>query len=190
MVITRPKIIEGRIFLVIIFMLAFKGMFAQDLYTVNTGHVSFASDAPLELIEAENESVQGVIQVLDRSFAFRVLMKNFEGFNSATQKTHFNTNYLETDTYKYTMFEGKIIEEIDLTTPGTYQVRGKGKFTCHGIKQERIIRCKLIVRPDGMTITTDFTVLLEDHNIKIPSVVNQKIAEEIQLELRMNLSSK
>lgn len=163
---------------------------AQDMYTVTKGKVSFTSDAPLELIEAESDNMQGIIQVIDRSFAFRVLMKSFDGFNSATQKTHFNTNYLETETFKYTTFEGKIIEEVDLTTSGTYQVRAKGKFNCHGIKEERIIRCKLKVKPDGVVIDSEFTVLLDDHNIKIPSVVNQKIAEEIQLTLHLELIPK
>lgn len=163
---------------------------AQDMFMVSNGDISFTSDAPLELIEAESDNVQGVIQALDRSFAFRVLMKSFDGFNSATQKTHFNSNYLETETYKYTSFEGKIIEEVDLTTPGTYQVRAKGKFMCHGLKQERIIRCKMVVKPDGISISADFTVLLDDHNIKIPSVVNQKIAEEIQVSITLILAAK
>lgn len=106
------------------------------------------------------------------------------------QKTHFNANYLETSKFTYTIFEGKIIEEIDFTKPGTYSVRGKGTFTCHGIEQDRIIKCNLIIGKGTLKINSEFTVLLDDHDIKIPSVVNQKIAEEITVVIDIQLKTK
>lgn len=163
---------------------------AQSIYQVTKGHVEFTSDAPLELIEASCETVQGVLKIEDRTFAFRTPMNKFEGFNSALQKTHFNANYLETAKYPFTIFEGKIIEEIDFSTPGTYNVRGKGRFTCHGLEQERIIKCKLVVKPGSVKVTSEFTVLLDDHDIKIPSVVHQKIAEEIVVVISIDMKKK
>lgn len=163
---------------------------AQGIYLVTKGMVKFSSAAPLELIEAENSTMQGALKIADRSFAFRAPMKNFEGFNSSLQKTHFNTNYLETSKYPNTQFEGKIIEDIDFSTPGVYTVRGKGKFTCHGIVQERIIKCKVEVKPTTIKIKAEFSVLLDDHDIKIPSVMNQKIAEEITVTLELELKEK
>lgn len=168
-------------------LLIVNNTFSQTLYQVNKGHVAFTSDAPLELIEAECTETQGIIKTDDRTFAFRSPMAKYEGFNSALQKTHFNTNYLETEKYPYTQFEGKIIEEVDFNTSGTYSVRGKGRFTCHGIEQERIIKCKLTVKPGSITVKSEFTVLLDDHNIKIPSVVNQRIAEEIVVVIELEL---
>jgi hypothetical protein len=97
---------------------------------------------------------------------------------------------MESAKYPYTVFEGKIIEEIDFNTPGTYNVRGKGSFTSHGIKQERIIKCKLTISSDKIIVSSEFTVLLDDHNIKIPSVVSQKIAEEILINLDLELVPK
>lgn len=164
--------------------------YTQSFYQVSSSYVAFTSDAPLELIEAECTELQGILKPDERTFAFRAPMAKFEGFNSALQKTHFNANYLETAKYAYTKFEGKIIEEVDFDTPGTYSVRGKGRFTCHGVVQERIIKCKLIVKPDGCSVKSEFTVLLDDHNIKIPSVVNQRIAEEIVVELELDLNKR
>ena len=165
-------------------------MFGQNVWMVTKSMVHFTSDAPLEMIQAESSGLQGALKTDDRSFVFRAPMNTFEGFNSALQKTHFNTNYLETAKFPFTIFEGKIIEEIDFKTPGTHQVRGKGKFTCHGVEQERIIKCKIEIQKDKIVVTSDFTVLLDDHNIKIPSVVNQKIAEEIQVKLEVVLTPK
>jgi len=175
--------------LIFVYFIANKA-FTQEIYLVNKSHIKFTSDAPLELIEAESVDFQGALKISDKSFVFRSPMNTFEGFNSSLQKMHFNSNYLETSKYPHTIFEGKIIEDIDFTVPGTYNVRGKGRFTCHGVEQERIIKCKLVVTKELVKISSDFTVLLEDHNIKIPSVMNQKIAEEIVVSLDLELKPK
>lgn len=164
--------------------------FSQGIFLVSKSLIEFTSDAPLELIQAKSEKLEGAIKESDRSFIFRVPMTSFQGFNSSLQRTHFNENYLESAKYPNTVFEGKIIEEINFAIPGTYNVRGKGKFTCHGVSQERIIKCKLVVSPEKLKISSDFTVLLDDHNIQIPSVVNQKIAEEIQVHFEIEMIPK
>lgn len=161
--------------------------YAQDLFEISKANVNFTSDAPLELIEAESNDLRGLLKISDRSFVFRVPMRSFEGFNSALQKTHFNENYMESAKYPHTIFEGKIIEDIDFKTNGTYKVRGKGSFTSHGIKQERIIKCKVTISQNKIKVKTEFSVMLDDHNIKIPSVVSQKIAEEININIDLEL---
>lgn len=161
--------------------------FSQDIFLIKTNDISFTSDAPLELIEAGSQKMQGVLKISDRSFAFRIPMNSFKGFNSSMQQTHFNDNYLETGKFPNTTFSGKIIEDIDFNKPGTYSVRGKGSFNCHGVKQERIIKCKITIKPDVIKISSEFTVLLDDHDIKIPSVVSQKIAEEILVNIDLEL---
>lgn len=157
------------------------------LFYTNSGKVNFTSDAPLEVIKASSNSVAGAVKSTDRSFAFSVLVKSFEGFNSSLQRTHFNENYLESDKYSKITFEGKIIEDINLVKDGTYNIRGKGKFTVHGVTQERIIPCKLIVSNGKLTVSASFTVFLDDHNIKIPAIVNQKIAEEILVTINIEM---
>jgi len=178
------------ILLVLITVFQISTSLAQDIYVVSKANVNFTSDAPLEMIEAESNKLTGILKISDRSFVFRVPIKSFEGFNSSLQRTHFNENYMESTKFPHTVFEGKIIEEIDFSTPGTYNIRAKGSFTSHGIKQERIIKCKLIIAPNKITVSSKFTVLLEDHNIKIPTVVSQKIAEEILINIELELVPK
>ncbi len=160
------------------------------LYYTNSGRVNFTSDAPLEMIKASSNVIIGAIKTNDRSFAFSVLVKTFEGFNSSLQRTHFNENYLESDKYPKITFEGKIIEDINLGKDGVYNIRGKGKFTIHGVTQERIIPCKLIITSGKLTISSSFSVFLVDHNIRIPAVVNQKIAEEITVTISIDMTVK
>jgi len=171
-------------------LLPYAGNTQGIIYFSNSGKVDFTSDAPLEMIKASSNVLAGAIKSSDRSFAFSAQVKSFEGFNSSLQRTHFNENYLESDKFPKITFEGKIIEDVDLQKDGTHNVRGKGKFTCHGVGQERIIQCKLTIAGGKASIKSNFTVFLDDHNIKIPSVVNQKIAEEISVNVSIDLAVK
>jgi hypothetical protein len=96
---------------------------------------------------------------------------------------------METELYPNSTFKGKIIEEIDLSQPGEYKIRAKGKMNIHGVENDRIIRCDLTVSENRIDVRASFTVFLDDHKITIPTIVNKKIAEEIKLEITFTLSS-
>lgn len=155
----------------------------QLLYKTDNGHASFVSDAPLELIKAESEELKGVVDPQKRTFAFQLEVKSLQGFNSALQQEHYYENYMETDKYPKASFSGKIIENIDFSTPAEIKIRAKGELNIHGVEKERIINCTLFIREDGFRVTSTFVVLLDDHNISIPKLVYQKIAEEIKVTI-------
>ncbi|MFL5754617.1 MAG: YceI family protein [Bacteroidia bacterium] len=159
-------------------------------FTSNNGKIKFTSEAPLELIKAESSKLVSVISASDRRFAFSVIIETFEGFNSPLQKEHFRENYMETNKFKTSTFKGKIIEEVDLSKPGTYNVRAKGMFSIHGVEKEKIIKAKVTVKDGSMEIESDFAVPLEEFNIKVPKVVNQKIASVIAVNVKATLSQK
>lgn len=159
----------------------------MNIFICKTGQVSFLSDAPLEIIKASSKNLTGALNLKDRSFSFLLSIKTFEGFNSSLQRTHFNEDYMETDLYSNATFKGKIIEEVDLSVPGTYKIRAKGKMDIHGIENDRIVRCELIVSENKIDVNANFTVFLADHGISIPSILNQKISEEIKVDISFTL---
>ena len=57
----------------------------------------------------------------------------------------------------------------------------------HGVDQERIIKSQVEVKNGKLTIKSDFTVLLEEHQITIPRIVYQKIAEEITVTIEAEM---
>ena len=155
----------------------------NDVYLTQNGQVYFHSDAPLEFIGAKSDLLEGVIDPAKNTFAFQLEISSFEGFNSPLQKVHFNENYLETKRFPKATFSGKIIEKVDLKKDGTYTVRTKGKLVVHGISQERIIKSTVTVTDGVLELKSTFTVLLDEHDIDIPRIVHQKIAEEIKVEI-------
>jgi polyisoprenoid-binding protein YceI len=163
---------------------------AGPIYEVKESKVKFRSKAPKELISAASGKMSGVVDVERRSFAFKISIASFEGFNSPLQRDHFNENYMETAQFPVATFVGKIIEEIDLTKAGTYEVRAKGKLTIHGITQERIINCRLTSGKDEIIVESDFKVPLADHDIKIPRIVVAKLATDISVNVHAVLQPK
>jgi polyisoprenoid-binding protein YceI len=163
---------------------------AQQIYVTHTGKAAFVSDAPLEVIKAESNEVNGAVNLADRTFAFTIDNSTFKGFNSSLQQEHFYENYMETQLYPTSSFKGKIIEEIDPNSTKEQVVRAKGILDIHGVSQERIIKGTLKKTGDKIEIRADFTVLLQDHQIKIPRVVYQKIAEVINVSILTELTRK
>lgn len=173
------------LFILLFFLLAILQANAQhSIYKTATGIINFKSDAPLEVITATSKKMEGVIDADLLTFAFSLPVRSFEGFNNGLQQQHFYENYLETDKYPSATFQGKIIEHVDLTVPGTYTVRAKGQLNIHGRTKERIIKTEIISTGFELKAKAAFMIPLVDHQIEVPSIVNQKIAQEISVHVQ------
>lgn len=162
----------------------------NQLYQTTSGKISFSSDAPLEIIKASSDEMLGLLDIDKKNFSLKVDVHSFKGFNSPLQKEHFNENYMESDKYPIASFTGKIIEDVDLSADGTYELRTKGTLTIHNVPQERIIKTDVTVKQKTITVHSNFTVLLSDHKIPIPKVVYQKLANEIKVEVNATFEPK
>ena len=161
---------------------------AQNNFTTSNGDIKFASKAQLELIKAGSNKMQGVIDPSTNKFAFLVSVQSFQGFNSELQRKHFNENYMESEKFSTAKFSGKIIEQIDYRQDNTLEVRAKGELEIHGQKQTRIIKAKITIKGNQLTIESHFMVPLSDHSITIPKIVSQKIATEIEVDINSTLA--
>lgn len=176
------------LFIASILALACMAMAQPKNYRCDNGYILLKSEADLELIEARSQKLRGIVDVEANTFAWAVEMTSFEGFNSALQREHFNENYLESAKYPKATFNGKIIEKIDLTTDGVHSIRAKGKLLVHGIEKERIIKVQITVKGKKVSIASSFTVPISDYNIEIPRIVYQKIAEEITITVKADMT--
>ena len=162
---------------------------AQDKFQIEKSQINFISNAPLEIIKATSSELKGAIIPSTNQFIFKVLVKSFTGFNNGLQMEHFNEKYMESEIYPWASFSGKIIEAVDFTKDGEYNVRAKGDLDIHGQKQTRIIKCKINIRNGVALIDTDFIVPLTDHNISIPRIVSEKIANQIEVSIKASMKS-
>lgn len=152
-------------------------------WKLDRSQVSFVSEAPLERITATNSRSTGVIDLDSRNFAVQIPVVEFQGFNAPLQREHFNENYLVSRVHPNASFSGRIVESIDLSVPGKHAVRAKGKLKIHGVERERIIPCDLVVTAEGLRVISTFDVAVDEHDIRIPRVVQQKVAAVVQVKV-------
>lgn len=162
---------------------------AQELYKATDGEISFFSEAPVENISAINKDVKALINAKNNEVAFIVTNVGFK-FEKPLMEEHFNENYMESHKYKVSVFKGKIIDEVDFTKDGTYEVTAKGTLDIHGVTVEREIKGTLTISNGKINLTTEFDVALKDHKIKIPKVVVKNIAEVVKVTVNINFAKK
>jgi len=161
------------------------GLIGQDLIKCSDGQVSFVSEAPLELISAASDECEGILNLENGQFAFRLKIRSLEGFNSPLQKEHFNENYMESDQFPNATFKGRFLQDIDLTAEETMTYDVKGSIDLHGVAEEYLIKVAISVASDGsIAFDSDFAVELGTHNIEVPRIVYQKIADVIYVNVK------
>lgn len=160
-------------------------LLAQTYFT-KTGKIDFFSSTPLENIEAVNNEVSSFLNLEKNELVFAVLIKSFR-FEKALMQEHFNENYMESDKYPKAQFKGNILDfdQNNYKKDGEYKVNVKGDLTIHGVTKNVTVPGTIIVQNGKISATSKFKVRCKDYDIKIPSVVANKIAEEIEVNVNV-----
>jgi hypothetical protein len=166
--------------LITIIMLAASWMVQAQIVTSHSARLSFFSEAPIENIKAESNTGVSALNLSTETIYFKVPMRSFE-FKKSLMQEHFNENYLESSKYPFAEFNGKIIEQVDLTKDGTYPVTVQGELNIHGVKKNYTVKAELKVTEGEISANSTFPVKLVDHEIKIPRLVIKNIAEIVQV---------
>lgn len=161
---------------------------AQPLIT-RTGYISFFSETSLEDIKAENRQVNAVIDLGKKNMAFAALMKSFL-FEKALMQEHFNENYVESDKYPKASFVGSYIGDVNPAKDGNYPIKVKGNLTLHGVTRAIEVPATIEFRQGKLISKSNFKINPTDYNIKIPAVVKDKIAQQLDVVVKIeyNLS--
>lgn len=172
-----------KVILVIILFSSISGN-AQDKIYCKTGVVTFFSKAPIENIEARNNKLLSIYNILTGQMEFSILMKGFE-FDKALMQQHFNENYVESDKYPKSTFAGKIIDpqKIILGTDGVYNVSISGTLTLHGVTKPLQVPATFTINNSKITAVSAFTIRLSDYKIKIPALVRQNISNVVTINV-------
>jgi polyisoprenoid-binding protein YceI len=162
--------------------------FAQDKFFTKTGKITFYSKAPMEDIDGKNKTVTAVIDSKSGAIQFSVQVKGFE-FEKQLMQQHFNENYMESNKFPKSEFKGTIVNngEIDYKKDGTYQAKVKGKLTIHGVTKDVATTGTVKINGGKVDANATFNVLISDYDIKIPSVVKDKVSNNIKIVVDCNL---
>ncbi len=161
---------------------------AQQRLASRNGEISLFAGTSLEDISAVNNKVTSVFLPSTGEIEFAALIKAFE-FKRSLMQEHFNEDYLESNSFPKAIFKGKLVAATgdDLTRPGIHQVIAKGDLTLHGVTRQIEQKAQLTTSADGTAeARCDFEVKPEDYGVAIPSLVRDKIAERVQIKVRIH----
>ena len=165
---------------------------AQNIYMTKNGKVSFFSRAKsVDKVAADNNEVSSVINTQTGDMVFAILIKSFH-FESALMEEHFNENYLESNKFPKSTFKGKItnISTVNFSKDGAYPVTVEGDLTLHGVTKKAAAKGSLTVKSGKINGFSKFTVNLKEYSISIPSLVADKISEDIDVTVDCNYELK
>lgn len=176
--------------LIMCFLFVAGTLSAQKYYT-KTGTTEFkASVEAFEPVEAKSNSTTAVLKTSTGDIAALLFVKSFH-FKVALMEEHFNENYMDSDKFPKATFKGKI-EAFDMSKVsesgqefninGTLNVRGKDK--------KINTTATLTKNGDKIVLKSKFSVKPQDFGIEIPSIVREKIAKEINVNLHYELIEK
>ena len=154
----------------------------QSKYLCQESEVTFFSSAPLEDITAVNSAMNGVIDFEGKQFLVRIPIIRFD-FPNDLMEEHFNENYMDTEDFPNAIYKGTFNETIDPKKQGESSIQCSGTLEIHGVEQQREISVNLTIGKNSIQATSEFVVSLADHEIDIPKIVFQKIAEEIEVSI-------
>ncbi len=155
----------------------------SNTYACTKGKIHFFSGSPLEDIEATSNTAVCVLNTQTKKVYAKIQQTSFV-FKDKLMQEHFNENYMESDKYPASVLDMAVVEDIDFTKDGVYDITLKGTLEMHGIKQDREIKGKLTIKNGApVQATAVFNVNLVDHKIKIPKAVMMNIAESIKVDV-------
>jgi hypothetical protein len=150
-------------------------------YTSEKGVISFFSDAAIEDIRAENSLVGSLFNAANGELVYMIKIKDFK-FEKALMREHFNEKYMEIDKFPKSTFLGKLTG-FQPNVTGPQKVKAIGKLLIHGVTKDVEIPGTLEFSGGKAIMKSKFIVKLKDYNIKIPRLVWQNIAEEIEVKV-------
>lgn len=174
--------------LLILIIIPVSGIRAQ-VFNGKNGSVKLLGKAPKETITASSQTLRAKIDIASREFNFRQNLNQFAFSQGDLQKKDAEEMYWETDKYPNADFKGKIINDVDLSKDGTYNVTAVGKFSMHGVAKDVKVPATIKVSNGILSLNSKLKIFLSDYNIKIPRLVVLKVAEEFEADISLTLTN-
>ncbi len=93
---------------------------------------------------------------------------------------HFNEKYMESEKYPRSSFTGRL-EGFGNSSGEKQSIKAVGKLSIHGVSRDVTIPGTVWLLDKEIRMTSIFIVRLVDFDIKIPQLLWQNIAEEIEV---------
>lgn len=160
---------------------------AQSKFMTRGGHISFFSSSIIEDIEARNDKVAAVFDLVSGQIAFSVPIHDFQ-FKRTLMQEHFNENYLESEKYPKATFTGQLLNNVQVfkqLPSATQTVEAEGNLTMHGVTHKVLVTGTLQLRDGKLVLFAYFNLAPADFAIDIPLLVREHIAKSVSVRINL-----
>lgn len=164
---------------------------AQKMMT-RTGEIKFEATMPgaLDDIAAINSTVSCILDQATGDFVALALVKAFK-FKAPLMEEHFNENYIESSKFPKATFKGKITNfdasKINVSKT-SYDL--EGDLTMHGVTNKIKTKITLFLSSGKLNANANLIVKIKDYKIDIPSIVKNKISDNVNMKINFVLTPK
>ncbi|MDE3123963.1 MAG: YceI family protein [Bacteroidota bacterium] len=153
-------------------LLSVAGLQAQKSYVTRNGQISFVALNDDDVSAINNEVASRITS--NGNITFSLLIKSFF-FQYAEMQDHFNTDYLQSNTYPRSDFKGTItnIQTVNFSKNGIYPVTVQGNLTLHGVTKLITVPGTIEVLGNKIIAKAKFTLVLSDFNIHAERVAKK-----------------
>lgn len=153
-------------------VLSIAGLQAQKSFVTRNGQISFVATNDDDVSAVNNEVASRI--TTNGQITFSLLIKSFF-FQYAEMQDHFNSDYLQSNTYPRSDFKGNItnIQSVNFSKNGIYPVTVQGNLTLHGITKPITVPGTIEVANNKIIAKARFTLLLSDFNIHADRVAKK-----------------
>ena len=179
-----------RCFYFLLFICYSFGIYSQEKYITRNGKVQFNASTPLEDIKPTNNYVSCILDTENGNIVFQLKMLSFQ-FEKALMEEHFNEKYVESEKFPTSTFIGRILNwsSIDRNI-NEHNIVAQGKINIHGVEKEIEAKGNMKFINSDIQISSEFSININDFDIRIPKLVKDKISKEVSVDVFMKLNPK
>jgi polyisoprenoid-binding protein YceI len=95
--------------------------------------------------------------------------------------------YLEVEQYPAIRFDSMGMQKIERprSPEDPWQITVRGRLELHGVKREVIVPLRLLYQTNKITAQGSFRLLLEDFNIRVPTILFLRAGNQVEVEFRI-----
>ncbi len=168
--------------LVFIFVLSLNILSSQEILRIDNSisSISYSGTHFLHNWDATNENISGLIELSDNQISkigVIAKVKDFKSGNSSLDSNSFRV----LDALRIPNIVFRSLEIIDSLNV----INVSGTISFHGIEKDLNVLLDKSTENDNITLTGKFTINLSDFNVERPSLLLQKINNEIEVQINL-----
>jgi len=153
---------------------------AQE-YMSESGTAIFHSQVPLHSFTGSSDFLTGLVNLEDGTIDFYLDLTTLD--TGIQKRDRDMKETLETGKFPFAEFFGSLSTDFNPNDTSEQPVKVKGDFKIHGVSREVTIDGTLQMKPEGLLVTANWVLELEDYDIVPPSLLFVKVDQEQKIEI-------